>query len=190
MAVAFCGLKGAGKSMAASIAHDLTGWPVVRTGDYIRNAALGFHKRLNPNCVQATADELRTDGIGILDRILRDFQSREGPIERIIVDSVMEDSDLEALEKYHYRVVLLHLHADETVRLRRVRMRSRPDDPSDLHALRAHDSWEKGLAFQKTHGVKVIPLFNDNTIESLRELVRLNLEELMRDHSRTIHQRI
>lgn len=146
IAVALRGLKGAGKShLACTLVREI-GWPVLETGQAVREWALATHRVANAETVRLVADEARRAPGGVMAKILRTSWPSQLPPKRLIIDSVREPADVNTLREAGYFVVVITVFASFDDRLLRVHNRHRSDDVTAIAELRAQDAWERRLA--------------------------------------------
>lgn len=159
--VAFTGLPGSGKSIAAEVAREL-GIPVVRMGD----------------CVW---EEVRARGLPLLDehvgKVAHEMRERHGPAiwaqrtlekvrklgaERVAIDGVRSMAEVDAFHAVLGRdFVLVAIHASPATRHRRLLTRGREDEAASKEAAEERDRRELAWGVGQVIALADVVLLNE-----------------------------
>lgn len=172
LAVALRGLKGSGKSAVARALAASLDWPLIVTGDVVRQWAVAANSIADPETVRRVAEKARKTPHGVMGQILRTVWPNTGFPTNLIVDCVREADDVTSLQAVGYSVVLVTVSAPFETRLRRMLKRSRSDDIPSRNALRVQDRWERQLGRGGVRGDGAINLRSDRLDRLVRRVLR------------------
>jgi dephospho-CoA kinase len=150
--IALRGAKGAGKSAVARALAERLRWPLVVTGDIVRQWALRSEGVSDAKSVRHAAEHAREGRHGVMGAVLHTIWPQRALPNRLVIDSVREPADHYNLHALGYTIILVSVVASFETRLARMIGRGRSDDMLTRDGLRTHDEWEKQLGFADLHG--------------------------------------
>ena len=169
--VAFTGMPGAGKGVAAEVARKMD-IPVFRMGDFIWEEVRRRSLPLDNGSVAEVAMQMRTDfGPGVwaektVDRI------KQMHATMAVIDGVRSEAELEVFRhRLGHDFTLVAIHASRTTRQKRLMDRKREDDVRDEGEFMARDERELGWGLGRVVALADIMLVNEQSMPDLHQQV-------------------
>lgn len=180
MIIGLTGKNGSGKGEAAKFLTE-SGYEYHSLSDVVREEIQKNKKSVTRELLITTANNLRqTLGSGILaERVL----VKLGPEIHAVVDSIRNPFEVETLRRrkdFH----LIAVDADPKIRFERLKIRARESDPKtyeaflELEAREAHSPDPTTQQLNRTFEMADAVVYNNTTIEELREQVRQVIQTL------------
>lgn len=163
--IGVCGFSAAGKTTFAAEMALRFRLPVLATGEVVRGRLIQRGEALTPEAIARVSDEIRQETGGRFVRVLAPQLARSlagSPV--VLVDCLREESDLLALQELSYRVALVAVTAEESVRIARAQGRAREGDPLTLDGFRSLDERERRLGVDRLVAGAEHQLDNDGTL--------------------------
>lgn len=176
--VAFTGMPGAGKSVAAEVAkkRDI---PVLRMGDFVWEEVRRRGLPITSESVAEVAMQMRTDfGPGVwAEKTVDRIRTLHVPIA--FIDGVRSEAELEV---FRHRLgddfTLVAVHASRGTRMKRLVSRGREDDINDEGEFLARDERELGWGIGRVIALADAMLVNEDTMPDLATQVERVLERI------------
>jgi dephospho-CoA kinase len=169
--IAFTGMPGAGKGVAAEVARK-QGIPVLRMGDFIWEEVRRRGLPIDSGSVAEVAMQMRTDyGPGVwaektVDRI------KQLHDKMAVIDGVRSEAELEVFRhRLGHDFTLVAIHASRPTRRKRLLVRGREDDVKDEGEFVARDERELGWGLGRVIALADVMLVNEETMPDLAQQV-------------------
>ncbi|HVL86842.1 MAG TPA: AAA family ATPase [Candidatus Thermoplasmatota archaeon] len=174
--IAFTGLPGAGKTVAADVAREM-GLPVARMGDCVWDEVRARELPLTEENVARVAREMRErHGPAIWAKLTLGRVAHRG-YDLLVVDGVRSPDEVDHLRATLRRdFLLVAVVADEATRWRRIQERKRHDETADHALFAARDAREKAFGIERAMAAANVTIHNDGGLEPLRASIRAILE--------------
>jgi len=165
--IAFTGMPGAGKGVAAEVAkkHQI---PVLRMGDFIWEEVRRRGLPIDSGSVAEVAMQMRTDfGPGVWAEKTVDRIKQMHP-HMAVIDGVRSEAELEVFRhRLGHDFTLVAIHASRPTRMKRLLTRGREDDIKDEGEFIARDERELGWGLGRVIALADIMLVNEDSMPDL-----------------------
>lgn len=174
--VAFTGMPGSGKSVAADAAREL-GWTVVRMGDCVWDEVTALGWPLTDENVSRVAREMRArHGPEIFAKLTLGKVRHLHP-DKLAIDGVRSPEEVSHFQRSLKRdFVLVAILAADAERFRRVASRKREDEALTRAAFEARDARERAFGVQDAIAMADHAIRNEGVEKALRVEVQRVLE--------------
>jgi predicted RNA binding protein with dsRBD fold (UPF0201 family)/dephospho-CoA kinase len=184
LVIGFVGFPGSGKSEATVIAQTEGFFPVAM-GDAVRSHMHELGIELSEKNVGTIANKLRAEhGMDVIAKmcipVVHALTS-----EKVVIDGIRGIAEVNAFKReFKGDFKLIAIAAGPEVRFKRVKDRSRPDDPNDFQRFEEKDKRELAWGLEEALGAAEYSIQNEGTLEELNANVSSLLERLVQLESK------
>ncbi|MEW6069663.1 MAG: AAA family ATPase [Candidatus Thermoplasmatota archaeon] len=176
LVIGLTGMPGAGKTEFVKIARK-KGFGVYRMGDAVWNWVKQMGLELTNDNVARIADSERgKHGRGIWAE--RTLETIEEKGKRIVIDGIRSPEEIEIFKNYFTNFVLVAVHAQRELRLKRLAGRKRVDDVKTIEDFTARDERELRWGIGKVIENADFLIVNEGSISKFRKDVVKLLDEV------------
>lgn len=179
LVIGFVGFPGSGKSEASVIAQTEGFFPVAM-GDAVRSHMHSLGIELSEKNVGTVASTLRAEhGMDVIAKMcIPVVHARTS--QKVVIDGIRGIAEVNAFKsEFKDNFKLIAIITGPKVRFKRVKDRSRPDDPSSFQRFEEKDKRELAWGLEKALGAAEYSIQNEGTLEELNSNVSRLLERLV-----------
>ncbi len=180
LVIGFVGFPGSGKSEATIIAQAEGFFPVAM-GDAVRSHMQRLGIEPSEKNVGTIANKLRAEyGMDVIAK-MRIPVVRALTAQKVVIDGIRGIAEVNAFKReFKGDFKLIAINASPEIRFKRVKERSRPDDPSSFQRFEEKDKRELAWGLEEALGAAEYSIQNEGTLEELNAKVSSLLERLVK----------
>jgi dephospho-CoA kinase len=170
--IAFVGMPGAGKSIAADVARELN-IPVISGGDLLRKEIISQGLELTDSNVGSLANRLRKEkGMDAIAKMcIPEINKLNTNV--VLIDGIRNLEEIDRFKiEYGDNFCLIGIDAPINVRYERLRSRARQDDINSIDSLKKRDDRELSWGIDKAINTSNILIKNIRSTEEFKSEIR------------------